>query len=368
MVRKLAGSDGHLIWKRSYAGPANSFNQGSHLALDSTGNAYCTGYGQNAHGDSDIITCKFRSSDGHLQWARRIAGASSATTKAPASWCAGARVWVTGGEYTSAATRVVALAKYTLAGKRLWLHTWLERSRTTEYPNALAVDNHGNAVVVGAGTDNPVTREHAFILRYSAAGRLQWRRITFDSVSHEAAWKDVVCDTAGRIWVGGYAVNGSSDSFLVARYSAAGGRVWRSAWKGPDGLGGRVQRALLRQDRAVRRRHRHHDGRRRRRRGGEVHEVDLARAARATRRSGRRCAPPAPPPVPLASRAAPGAPAPWQLIPGGKRELRPAPELVGVVEGAKAPQTAVDEHRPDGEQTDQQRRDGRAPQPDGGAR
>ena len=238
VVRKLAGNDGHAIWKRFYAGPANSFNQGSHLALDAGGNAYCTGYGQNAHGDSDIITCKVRAGDGRLMWVRRIAGAKHRNDEGADLVVRGAHVWVTGGEYTSATTRVVALAKYTLAGKRLWLHTWLERANTAESPKALAVDNHGNAVVVGAGTNNPVTREHAFILRWSAAGRLQWRRISYDSVSHEANWKDVVCDAAGRIWAGGYAVSGGSESFLVARYSTTGTRVWRSAWKGPDGLGG----------------------------------------------------------------------------------------------------------------------------------
>jgi hypothetical protein len=238
VVRKLASTDSHLIWKGSYAGPSNSFNQGSHLALDRAGNAYCTGYGQNAHGDSDIITCKVRSSDGRLLWVRRIAGAKQRDDEGAGVVVRGAHVWVTGGVYTSATTRAVALAKYTTAGKRLWLHTWLERAKTIEHPNALAVDNHGHAVVVGAGNDNPVTREHAFILRFSAAGRLQWRRITYDSVSHKAQWQDVVCDAAGRIWTGGYTVNGSSDSFLVAGYSATGTRTWRSAWKGPDGLGG----------------------------------------------------------------------------------------------------------------------------------
>ena len=62
--------------------------------------------------------------------------------------------------------QVVALAKYTLAGKRLWLRTWLEHP-TPPSPAALAVDGHGNAVVVGGGNDNPVTREHAFVLRYT---------------------------------------------------------------------------------------------------------------------------------------------------------------------------------------------------------
>ena len=59
-------------------------------------------------------------------------------------------------------------------------------------------------MVVGAGNDNPVTREHAFVLRYTAAGRLLLATLAYDSVSHEAVWNDVACDAAGHIWVGGY--------------------------------------------------------------------------------------------------------------------------------------------------------------------
>jgi hypothetical protein len=40
-------------------------------------------------------------------------------------------------------------------------------------------------------------------------------------------------------------VAGSSDSLLVARYSATGKRVWDSSWKGPDGLGGECDALCL---------------------------------------------------------------------------------------------------------------------------
>ncbi len=238
VVRKLGGADGHVIWRHSYAGPAHSYNQGSHLALDKAGNVYCTGYGSSARGDSDILVCKFRSSDGRQLWIRRIDGARHRDDEGTGIVVRGTHVWVTGGEYAVGINRVVALARYTTAGKRLWLRTWIERANTTEYPNALAVDGRGDAVVVGSGNDNPVTREHAFILHYSAAGRLQWHLISYDSKTHEAEWRDVICDAAGHMWVGGDTETGSSESFLVARYTGKGAKSWSSAWKGPDGLGG----------------------------------------------------------------------------------------------------------------------------------
>ena len=244
-VRKLASSDGHVLWAHAYAGNPNSFNQGSKLALGTSGNVYCTGYGQSIRGDSDIITCRFQASTGQLSWVRRIGDAKHRDDEGTGVVVRGGNVWVTGGEYMSASTRVVALAKYALSGHRLWLRSWLERANTREYPNALAVDAHGNAVVVGSGNDNPVTREHAFIVRWNSVGRLRWQRISYNSVSHEAVWRAVVCDPAGHIWVGGYERAGSSDSLLVARYSAAGARAWKSAWKGPDGLGGECDALCL---------------------------------------------------------------------------------------------------------------------------
>ena len=237
VVRRLAGSDGHSIWTGTYAGAADSFNQGSKLALDKAGNVYCTGYGQNTQGNSDIVTCRFQAGNGHLSWVRLIADAKHRDDEGAGVVVRGASVWVTGGEYTDASNRVVALAKYTLSGHRLWLRTWLEKAGTREYPRALAVDAHGNAVVAGSGNDNPVTREHAFIVRWNSAGRLRWQRVAYNSVTHKAVWRDVVCDSAGRIWVGGYELKGSVDSLLVARYSTAGKRLWLSSYLGYEGLG-----------------------------------------------------------------------------------------------------------------------------------
>jgi hypothetical protein len=157
----------------------------------------------------------------------------------------GKALWVTGYEATSSADQRVVLVRYTLTGKRLWVRTWLELAKTLEYPRALAVDARGNAVVVGAGNNDPVTREHAFVLRYTATGRLTWQRLAYDSLTHEAVWNDVACDASGRIFAGGYAVGATNVTFLAARYSAAGARAWLSQWSGPDALGAECEALCL---------------------------------------------------------------------------------------------------------------------------
>jgi hypothetical protein len=236
VVRKL-GSDGHVIWKRGYSGAAHSFNEGVKLALDGAGNAYVTGTAQSARGNDDLVTVRFGADNGRIAWVRRVADAKHLSDGGTALALRGKALWVTGYETTSSVDQRVVLARYTLAGKQLWVRTWLELAKTLEYPRALAVDARGNAVVVGAGTNDPVTREHAFVLRYTAAGRLTWQRLAYDSLTHKAVWNDVACDAAGHIFTGGYAVGATTDSLLVARYSAAGAHDWLSQWNGPDALG-----------------------------------------------------------------------------------------------------------------------------------
>jgi len=236
VVRKLRGSDGHLLWMHAYAGPANSANVGARLALDGSSNVFCTGRGTSARGDNDIVTVRLAAGSGRQAWVRRI-GAVHRNDQGVDLAVRSGKLWVAGFEQGSAGNQVVALARYTLSGHRLWLRTWLELPKTIEHPHALAVDAHGNAVVVGAGNNVPVTRQHAFVLHYNAAGRLTWWRRAYGSASGRAVWNDVVADSAGRIWTAGSSVTGSTQLLIAARYSAAGVQSWTSVWTGPDGRG-----------------------------------------------------------------------------------------------------------------------------------
>jgi hypothetical protein len=237
VVRRLRGTDGHVVWTRAYAGALHSANWGLRLALGRAGDLYCTGFGGSARGGPDMLVCRLSTTSGRLVWLSRVADARHLRDEGVALALRGAHLWVAGFETRSATSRVAVLARYTLGGRRLWLRTWLEMPRTFEDPTGLTVDRRGNAVVVGAGFSDPAAREHAFILHYDPSGRLTWRSIAYDPTSHKAAWYGVVGDGSGRIWTVGAVPSGGSASLTVASYAANGVDRWRSVWPGPDGLG-----------------------------------------------------------------------------------------------------------------------------------
>ena len=52
VVRKLARTDGHVIWTHAYKGYPDSYNAATRLALDPAGNVYCPGDATSAHGET----------------------------------------------------------------------------------------------------------------------------------------------------------------------------------------------------------------------------------------------------------------------------------------------------------------------------
>ncbi|MFA4965701.1 MAG: hypothetical protein WC709_08725 [Thermoleophilia bacterium] len=126
------------------------------------------------------------------------------------------------------------------------MRTWLEKTGTIEYPEARAVDGEVNAVVAGSGNPGVVTWVHGFVVKWDRRGARRWVRLSYNSLTKMASWSDVVCSSAGAIWVGGSSKTSGGDwTFRVRRYGAAGATVWTSDWMGFKGLGGGCQALCL---------------------------------------------------------------------------------------------------------------------------
>ena len=233
VVRKLSGATGALLWEARYTGPAAGYNTAGAIALDAAGNAYVSGSGEDSSEVSDMLLAKFAHADGRRLWLRRIDGPEHSDDEGMELAITSAGVWATGRAWAADdnSCRII-VSRYSPAGKRRWLRTWIEQPGTINDADALAVDAAGNVVVAGSNNPQTVTFEHALLLKYNGKGKLLWSRVTYDQAQPFAVWSAVVCRPNGDIWVGGDAtVVADRWDLVVARYSPAGQVVWTSNWE-----------------------------------------------------------------------------------------------------------------------------------------
>jgi len=237
VVRKLDATLGDPLWKGEYEGTADSFNQGSAIALDQFANCYVVGYGERVVGaDNDIVVVKFDSL-GNLDWARRIDGSDHRRDEGADIVMGTSTVTIAGylGSDAAGTRSRVAVATYTLGGTRKWLRTWSETSTAACRPTALARDRYGNVAVAGSATRSGGI-EHAFLVKWDKYGHRKWAKVSYRA--GEKRWFNDVVARGGTFWVGGATVTGASDAdALVARYGPDGTRTWFSLYTGAGGLG-----------------------------------------------------------------------------------------------------------------------------------
>ena len=233
------GPQGDTIWTRRYGSPLNSEDRPWCLALDSSGCVVASGgtIADRSRG-WDFQTVKY-SPGGDTAWLRRtdfiyhhddkpaalavlpdnslvVAGASRRKASGPeprADWD-------------------ISLVRYTAAGDTLWTRLWGGPAHLDDYASALAVDAGGNIYLLGKSVVSPPSPDIA-LLKYRPDGSLAWQR-TIDGAGHATDMaSSVLLDRAGCLYVVGSATGpGTSFDYLVARFDAAGSRLWQQTYDG----------------------------------------------------------------------------------------------------------------------------------------
>lgn len=116
-------------------------------------------------------------------------------------------------------------------GYPLWTRAWTGAGGQS-YSRVAACPN-GDVVVAGmlegAGT-------HIAVARYSATGRLLWRRVLDPSMTAADWLADLAVDDSGNAVVAGTRyIDGTTSQFLVAKYRSTGRRAWRTTCDGGAG-------------------------------------------------------------------------------------------------------------------------------------
>ena len=219
LVVKFA-PDGTPRWAQCYNGPGNNSDFASAVLVDGAGSVHVTGfsYGQGY----DWATLKF-APDGALRWERRLSGPGSSDDRA-----AGMALLPDGNLVVSGVmqntgdglTNDAETLAYDVQGSIAWRARWSDTTASHELVSDLDVDASGRIAITGttAESPSPYAPPSAVTLRYDSSGGLL-QTIRADGGS------SVDVDAAGNFYLAGFFVAPPGLS-SVARYDAAGGRVW----------------------------------------------------------------------------------------------------------------------------------------------
>jgi hypothetical protein len=214
----------------------SSEDAGRGVAVDSSGNAYVTGYtegaltGANA-GSRDIFLTKYNSS-GAQQWIRQI-GTSAHDYGYSVAVDSSGNAYVTG--YTSGAltganagSSDVFVTKYNSSGTQQWIRQI--GTSASDTGSGVAVDSSGNAYVTGytggALTGASAGSYDVFVTKYNSSGTQQWMRQIGTSASDTGS--GVAVDSSGNAYVTGYTegaltgANAGDEDIFLLKYDTHG--------------------------------------------------------------------------------------------------------------------------------------------------
>ena len=241
-----------VVWSDHYGAAAN--DGFTALTTGSAGAVYTAGFTRapgatNAPGSGgQLLLVKYVDANGAMsrEWVRTFAvhGVTGASASKVAVDSAG-NVIVAGTvgvpDLTGKGSDIVVL-KYSSAGALVWRTTYDGPGHREDYVNGLALDAHGNALVVGASVGKGTGRDYVTI-KVRAHGSRAWvRRYAGPGGFDEA--RGVAVDAAGNVYVTGWS-NGKPTipksgmrRTLTVSYSAAGAQRWiatvgrRHSWSG----------------------------------------------------------------------------------------------------------------------------------------
>jgi hypothetical protein len=231
-------SSGTAIWTRQIGTSGYDYSYG--VAVDTTGNAYISGYTQGGLGGTnaggyDAFLTKYDSS-GAVQWSRQVGSGSD-------DYGYGVAVDTTGNTYMTGYTRGTLtgtsaggydafLVKYNSSGAMLWSRQF--GTNKDEISRSVAVDAAGNAYLTGYTAGNlggtSAGTADVFLTKYDSSGTPLWSR-QFGS----SGWDDglgVALDPAGNIYLSGVTTGnlsgtnaGGYDAFM-AKCDSSGTVLW----------------------------------------------------------------------------------------------------------------------------------------------
>ena len=238
-------SSGTKLWTKLLGTSSNEY--GIDVAVDSSGNAYVTGYtdgdldGNTNANNGDIFLTKYNSS-GTKQWTKLLstsesdAGYSVAVDSSGNAYITGSMAGdlISEGHLNTGGSDIL-IAKYDSSGTRLW--TAFLGTSAADIGFGVAVDSSDNAYITGVtygDLDAHIStgRSDIFIAKYDSGGTKLWTKL-LGTLDYEGG-DDIAVDSNGNSYVigdtlgdlDGNANAGSTDIFITKFDSDGNLAVW----------------------------------------------------------------------------------------------------------------------------------------------
>lgn len=154
------GPDGTQLWRKTFDGTANSQDNGFDLCLGGDGSINVVGRTLTQTASSDMLTIKYRASDGQLLWSRNFDGPDGSIDQAVDVVAdADGNVYVVGEVWNSAEywpNGDWCTVKYDVNGNLLWSRLFDGPASYLGFnddPQHIALDENGDVVVAGNSPD-----------------------------------------------------------------------------------------------------------------------------------------------------------------------------------------------------------------------
>ena len=210
-------ADGVALWKNIFTVPWNGDPGGDALAVDAGGDVYVTGDSIGNVSGHDWFTIKY-STAGVALWTNLFNGTgNSDDIPFHLALDTNGNVYVTGFSTGTGSGLDWLTIKYSTAGVALWTNRFSGPGNGDDVPAALALDTNGNVYVTGGVASSG--GGHLATIKYSTAGVALWTNV-FNNVVNLAAANALVVDGAGNAYVTGFSARSEFNyDFVTIEYS-----------------------------------------------------------------------------------------------------------------------------------------------------
>jgi len=249
VLLKYTGA-GALVWAQVYESETygGGFDRFRDIAFDGAGNVIVCGDTESKDGATytnyDILAAKYTPAGAKL-WSRHVNGAAN-------GWDEGDKIVVDAANniYVAGTMTVIednyddwALVKYNAAGTLQWSRTYGGDGGNSDRVAGVAVDKDGNAVVAGTVYNSLNNGYYNMrVAKYSAAGAVLWASEYNDDWDLEDQCESLVMDKNGDVYLSGASDVGFTPdnedfdtNISVVKYNGlTGGEVWRYSYGGQN--------------------------------------------------------------------------------------------------------------------------------------